>query len=191
MEGGYRDDMQLRTQRSPIIPASMPLFLLVNQYSASSSEIVTGALQFHRRALIVGEGTFGKGSVQTIIPLRKPKGSALRLTTALYYTPADVTIDGRGILPDVEAPMGRDQQSALLDQMYKSFEADYSLRDQQNHGSVTGNKIGKDTVEDDVLKRAVEIIREDPVFENLLNKYHRDPQETQVAAIPGEVKAVH
>lgn len=189
-ENGYMDDMRLRTERSPIIPETMPIMLLVGKLSASSSEIVTGALQFHERALIIGEGTFGKGSVQTIIPLRNPRGSALRLTTALYYTPAEVTIDGRGILPDVEVVMSDEKQRALLDQMYTSYGDDLSLRDSQNHGTVTGNPRTETTIEDDVLKRAVEIIREDPVFENLLKKYHRDPRETQVAAISGEVRTV-
>ncbi|MCH7909702.1 MAG: S41 family peptidase [Candidatus Hydrogenedentes bacterium] len=189
--GRYMEDMRLHTQRRPVIPETMPLLLLVGQSSASSAEIVTGALQFYARAIVLGEKTYGKGSVQTIIPLRRPKGSALRLTTALYYTPAEVTIDGKGILPDVSVPMPLEQQGALLDQMYRSYATDLSLQNKQNHGSVTGNESLEDTVQDLVLERAVEMLREDSVFQNLIDKYHRDPYETQVALSRNEVTAVH
>lgn len=79
-----------------------PLIVLVNGGSASASEIVAGALQDHKRALIVGTQTFGKGSVQTVLPLREDYG--LKLTTALYYTPAGRSIQAQGIIPDIEIP---------------------------------------------------------------------------------------
>ena len=152
--------------------------------SASSSEIVTGALQFYQRALVVGEKTFGKGSVQTIIPLQQPAGAALRLTTALYYTPANVTIDTVGIKPDVEVVMDEQQQRALLEQMYKSFQEDPEKRNQQDHGRVTGDA-AEGVAQDLVLERAAAILREDTVWSEILRKYHRDVAETQVAAVEG------
>lgn len=77
-----------------------PLVVLVNQGTASAAEIVAGALKDNHRALIMGVQTFGKGSVQTVIPL--PQGDAIKLTTALYYTPAGTSIQAQGIVPDVE-----------------------------------------------------------------------------------------
>lgn len=77
----------------------IPLIVMVNSGSASASEIVAGAIQDHKRGIILGTTSFGKGSVQTVIPLRD--GSALRLTTAKYYTPSGRTINEKGILPDV------------------------------------------------------------------------------------------
>jgi carboxyl-terminal processing protease len=80
-------------------PHDYPIIVLVNSGSASGSEIVAGALQDHNRAVLLGTPTFGKGSVQTIIPL--DDGSGLRLTTARYYTPSGSSIQAKGITPDV------------------------------------------------------------------------------------------
>ena len=94
-------DSELRYDASPGDEiGGVPLIVLVNGGSASASEIVAGALQDHGRALILGSKTFGKGSVQTILPLRE--GNALKMTTARYYTPKGTSIQADGIVPDIE-----------------------------------------------------------------------------------------
>lgn len=98
---GRLDDAKLKFNAKPTdILNGAPLVVLVNGGSASASEIVAGALQDHQRAIIMGQKTFGKGSVQTILPM--DNGSALKLTTAKYYTPSGVSIQATGISPDIE-----------------------------------------------------------------------------------------
>lgn len=98
---GRTDDQNMRfTTNDKVKQVTYPMIILVNGGSASASEIVAGALQDLGRAVILGTPTFGKGSVQTIIPLSD--GSALRLTTARYYTPSGKVIQENGIIPDIE-----------------------------------------------------------------------------------------
>jgi carboxyl-terminal processing protease len=89
-----------------------PLAVLVNEGSASGSEIVAGAMKDLKRAVLVGETTFGKGSVQNVVQL--PDGSALRFTTAKYYTPSKTVIHGNGVVPNIRVPMTVEQERALF-----------------------------------------------------------------------------
>ncbi len=99
----------------PAWAKTVPMIVLVNGGSASASEIVAGALQDHRRAIILGTQTFGKGSVQTILPLGN--GTAIKLTTARYYTPSGTSIQAKGITPDIvveEATVSETDKQASL-----------------------------------------------------------------------------
>ena len=87
------------------IANGLPIVVLINSGSASASEIVAGALKDHRRAVLLGTRSFGKGSVQTVIPVSG--NSAMRLTTARYYTPSGTSIQATGISPDIEVALAR------------------------------------------------------------------------------------
>jgi carboxyl-terminal processing protease len=100
--GRTRDSIERYYARDPDLTGGRPVVVLVDEGSASAAEIVAGALQDSRRALVVGTRTFGKGSVQTLIPLTSDTG--LRLTTARYYTPSGKSVQEEGIDPDVTVP---------------------------------------------------------------------------------------
>jgi carboxyl-terminal processing protease len=99
--GRNAEETQRRTAHPGDLAKGKPVIVLINGGSASASEIVAGALQDHKRATLVGTRSFGKGSVQTIIPLGSGNG-ALRLTTARYFTPSGKSIQAKGIVPDIE-----------------------------------------------------------------------------------------
>jgi carboxyl-terminal processing protease len=108
-EPGDRQEYLAKGRRARV---ALPMAVLINGGSASAAEIVTGALKDTKRALIVGEKSFGKGSVQTIFPLRE--NAALRLTTARYYTPSGVVIHEKGIEPDIKVVLTPEQEKAIF-----------------------------------------------------------------------------
>ena len=181
------------------IPNDVPMIVLVNQGSASASEIVAGALQDHKRALVLGQPTFGKGSVQTIIPLDDDSG--LRLTTALYYTPNGVSIQAKGITPDIlvenKQPLSKEQQERQKKLRFLR-EKDLMRHLEQQSGEDQEDKQGVDQegaveqknepakqkkstlkeeeeaeeqlTQDNQLERAVQIIKSWAIFSKMENK---------------------
>jgi len=103
--GRGESDIQHAYARPGDISDGLPIVVLINSGSASASEIVAGALKDHRRAIVMGTRSFGKGSVQTITPM--PGHGAMRLTTARYFTPSGVSIQAKGISPDIEVAVAR------------------------------------------------------------------------------------
>jgi carboxyl-terminal processing protease len=123
------------------VPASIksvPLIVLVNAGTASASEIVAGALQDHKRAVIMGERTFGKGSVQTVLPLGN--GTGIKLTTARYYTPGGRSIQAKGIEPDilVEDPASVGQDNGLF-QLHEVDLNNHLINDKPSHKKPNNN----------------------------------------------------
>jgi carboxyl-terminal processing protease len=121
--GRRPEDTQRYNARGGDITDGKPIIVLVNEGTASASEIVAGALQDHRRATIVGVTSFGKGSVQTIIPLGGQRGGALRLTTAKYYTPSGRSIQATGIAPDIAVSNLNEKDQGEADQFTSRSEA--------------------------------------------------------------------
>ena len=119
--GRHAEDTQRYDAKSGDITDNKPIIVLINGGTASASEIVAGALQDHRRATILGMTSFGKGSVQTVIPLGEG-GGALRLTTARYFTPSGHSIQAQGITPDIAVAQGAEEDK--LPKVIRPSEAD-------------------------------------------------------------------
>ena len=140
IRGREKKDVQVYSAKKGDLINGKPLIVLINEGSASASEIVAGALQDHHRAIIVGTKSFGKGSVQTIIPLSSD-GAAMRLTTARYYTPSGRSIQSLGVSPDI-----------LVEQHIRSDEDPDEARNFQRFEADLENSLLNDSLTDDERK---------------------------------------
>jgi len=161
----------------------VPMTVLINGYSASASEIVAGALQDNRRAVLVGERSFGKGSVQSVLPQDPGGRTAIRLTTAKYYTPSERVIHDNGIEPDIVVPMSAENWRHIILSRNRAEEVngdESSLLDDDGWVDEEGvllpgapatpeaevDLLDLDTVSDPQLDRALDLLRGILVFQN-------------------------
>lgn len=157
------EDTQRFNARSGDLIEGMPLVVLINGGSASASEIVAGALQDHRRAVVLGIKSFGKGSVQTIMPVSG--NGAMRLTTARYYTPSGRSIQAKGVDPDIEVKQSRIEE--ISSNRPRRSEADLrgALDTSKDSENKTGGTESKENAEEEEkpqdyqLLRALDLIR--------------------------------
>lgn len=160
---GRIDDSQLKFTATPTdYLDNTPMVVLVNGGSASASEIVAGALQDHKRAIILGTKTFGKGSVQTILPMNN--GAALKITTARYYTPKDRSIQASGIVPDVvveDLKVAKDERSGA--RRIREEDLARHLKNENGDDDTTpahGRMKKRPTIEDDFqLREALNLLK--------------------------------
>ncbi|MFP4028090.1 MAG: S41 family peptidase [Candidatus Brocadiia bacterium] len=167
---GRADPERIYRTHSKDTLGDAPIIVLMNSYSASASEIVAGAIKDNGRGLLVGETTFGKGSVQTILPLRNKK-SALKLTTSKYYTPSGVCIEEKGIKPHIEVSFTDEQNRRLIQNLAEEsgYPEDEKQPEQENpsesdtendkeqEGEDSGEK--EEEFRDTQLQRAIDILK--------------------------------
>lgn len=141
------------------IAKGLPIVIIINEGSASASEILAGALQDHHRAIILGEKSFGKGSVQTVIPLRDY--GAMRITTARYYTPSGRSIQAKGIEPDIEVKPAKVEELESYALNISEAELNNALKNDSEDTS--GNKEKKHKSKEDLadyqLVRALDLVK--------------------------------
>lgn len=145
------------------IAKGLPIVVIINEGSASASEILAGALQDHHRAIILGERSFGKGSVQTVIPLRDATRDfgAMRITTARYYTPSGRSIQAKGIEPDIEVKPAKVEELESYALNISEAELNNALKNDSDEGNNNKDKKTKkkEDLEDYQLVRALDLVK--------------------------------
>ncbi|HHL42186.1 MAG TPA: S41 family peptidase [Hellea balneolensis] len=177
--GRHKEDNMHYNAKKGELFKGVPVIVLIDGASASASEIVAGALQDRERALLVGLTSFGKGSVQSVIPLRNGRDGALRLTTARYYTPSGRTIQGTGIDPDIAISYALDDKKGNkgglkesdLPNAIKAEKEKQAEEDSEDENQIEFPPEGFKVEDDYQLKRAVEILKSGKYTE-LLAKAH-------------------
>ncbi len=154
------------TAQAGDIADGMPIVVLINQGSASASEIVAGALKDHKRAVILGTKSFGKGSVQTVIPLKN--AGAMRLTTARYYTPSGVSIQAKGIEPDILVEPAKVELIDTADSRSEASLRGHLTNDQEEEKLSEERKAELSAENDYQLSRAIDLIRALSIYDNVV-----------------------
>ena len=171
--GRNKKDIQRYRARDGDLINGLPIVIIINGGSASAAEIVAGAIQDHRRGIVVGTKSFGKGSVQTIIPFQDTSLDGIRgirLTTARYYTPSGVSIQGKGIEPDIKIEQGTFEsfnyktysESDLKDSLDKDKDKDKDEENGEGELSLFEEKISKDFQ----LRQAIDLIKGLSLYQN-------------------------
>jgi carboxyl-terminal processing protease len=156
--GRNPEETQRFNARAGDLTKGKPIIVLINGGSASASEIVAGALQDHKRATIVGTRSFGKGSVQTIIPLGSGNG-ALRLTTARYFTPSGTSIQAKGIKPDIEVLQDVPEELKARTDTKGEASLRHHLKAEGDEETGSQAYVPVDPKDDKALKMAVDLLR--------------------------------